>query len=251
MTTPLITVAVPSFQQGQFLEAALKSITSQQLPIELMVLDGGSTDQSVAVIQQFESSLTYWRSHKDQGQSNAINEGIAKGKAPYVCWLNSDDWFLPTGLMQLVDALEKNPDAPMAYGRVWNVQDHTQKRLPIWVEPFNERRMSLRCIISQPGTLIRRHVWEALQGLNESLHMVMDYDLWWRIYKQFGPPIFVDDFVAVNREHAATKTSTKRALHYQEAIRIIRNHHGKVPLKWWLYQPYAVWFKTLLNLCQR
>ena len=94
---------------------------------------------------------------------------------------------------------------------------------------------------------MRRSVWEALQGVNESLDMVMDYDLWWRIYKRFGAPIFVNDFVAVNREHATTKTNTKRALHYQEAIHIIRKHHGHVPLKWWLYQPYAVWFKTFYN----
>lgn len=246
-TKPLITVAVPSYQQGQFLEAALESIISQQLPIELMVLDGGSTDQSVDIIQQWSSHITYWRSHKDKGQSNAINEGIAKGSAPYVCWLNSDDWFLPEGLSRLVSVLEEDPKAPMAYGRVWNVQQANQKRNPIWVEPFNERRLALRCIISQPGTLIRRTVWEELQGLDESLHMAMDYDLWWRIFKHFGEPAFVDAFVAVNREHAATKTNTKRFLHYQEAMRIIDRNYGRIPLKWWLYQPYAVWFKTLWN----
>lgn len=244
---PLITVVVPSYQQGQFLEAAIESIVSQQLPIELMILDGGSTDESVDIIKRWAPHITYWRSHKDKGQSNAINEGIAKGSAPYVCWLNSDDWFLAEGLATLVAVLEQHPDIPMVYGRVWNVEQTKQKRSPIWVEPFSERRLALRCIISQPGTLIRRTVWEGLQGLNESLHMVMDYDLWWRVFKQYGEPKFIDTYVAVNREHDATKTNTKRALHYQEAIRIIGQHHGSVPLKWWLYQPYAVWFKTLLN----
>ena len=247
MSAPLITVAVPSFQQGPFLEQALTSILSQQLPIELMIMDGGSTDNSSDIIRHFAPNLTYWRSHRDKGQSNAINEGISKGTAPYVCWLNSDDWFLPNGLAALLQALEKSPDAPMAYGRVWNVQQSNQRRQPIWVEPFSEKRLALRCIISQPGTLMRRSVWEALQGLNESLDMVMDYDLWWRSYKRFGAPVFINDFVAVNRDHAATKTNTKRFLHYQEAIRIIQELHGRVPLKWWLYQPYAVWFKTLCN----
>ena len=244
---PLITIAMPSYQQGQFLEAALESIVSQQLPIELFVLDGGSTDTSLEILQKWDPYISAWRSHADQGQSNAINEGIAKGTAPYVCWLNSDDWFLPNSLAKLVEALDKNPSAPMVYGRVWNVKQSSQLQKPIWVEPFNERRLALRCIISQPGTLIRRSVWETLGGLNESLQMVMDYDLWWRVYKQFGAPTFLDEFVAVNRDHDATKTNTKRRLHYQEAMRIIKQHYGSVPLKWWLYQPYAVWFKTLCH----
>ncbi len=115
----------------------------------------------------------------------------------------------------------------------------------MWVEPFSERRLALRCIVSQPATLIRRTAWEAVGGVDESLHMAMDYDLWWRLYKAFGPLHFVDDFVAANREHADTKTKTKRRLHYREAIQVVRKHHGHVPLKWWLAQPYAVWFRTM------
>lgn len=247
MSSPLITVVVPSFQQGAYLETALTSILEQQLPIEILVLDGGSRDQSQAIIQRFAPQLAFWRSHPDQGQTQAINEGISKGTAPYVAWLNSDDWLLPNGLSTLVHALESNPTAPMAYGRVWNIDERSQHKSPIWVEDFREKRLALRCILSQPGTLIRRSVWERVRGLNESLHMAMDYDLWWRIYKQFGPPLFVNAFVAVNREHPATKTNTKRALHYQEAIQVVRQYYGKVPLKWWLYQPYAIWFKAFKN----
>ena len=120
------------------------------------------------------------------------------------------------------------------------------KKSSVWVEPFSEQRLALRCIISQPGTLIRRSAWEAVQGLDPDLHMVMDYDLWWRLFKAYGPFVFLDDFVAVNREHACTKTKTKRRLHYKEAIQIVRKHHGRVPLKWWLLQPYAVWFKSIM-----
>jgi hypothetical protein len=115
----------------------------------------------------------------------------------------------------------------------------------VWVEPFDERRLALRCIVSQPATLIRRAAWEAVGGLDEDLHMVMDYDLWWRLYRRCGAPCFVDAVTGVNREHAATKTRRNRARHYREAIAVVRRHYGRVPLKWWLYQPYAVWFKAL------
>lgn len=245
MGVALVTVAVPSFNQGKFLDDALASIFRQELPVEVFVLDGGSTDNSIEVIRTWEHRLAGWRSHADDGQAAAINEGIARGRAPYVCWLNSDDWFLPGALLKLVGELEKNPETPVVYGRSWNVEEKTGKRYPVWVEPFNERRLALRCIVSQPATLIRRSAWDAVGGTDAKLHMAMDYDLWWRLFKSAGPLCFVDDFMAVNREHRDTKTKTQRRQHYREAMLVVRKYYGSVPLKWWLAQPYAVWFKSI------
>lgn len=240
-----MTIAVPSFNQGRFLDDALSSIFEQEIPVEVFVLDGGSTDNSVDVIRKWEPLLSGWRSYKDDGQAAAINEGVAKGRAPYVCWLNSDDWLLPRALSKLISELEKHPEAPATYGRSWNLDQATGKRYPVWVEPFAERRLALRCIVSQPATLIRRSAWEAVGGTDAKLHMAMDYDLWWRLFKMAGPLHFVDEYVAVNREHEDTKTRTKRRLHYQEAMMVVRKHYGSVPLKWWLAQPYSVWFKSI------
>lgn len=243
MAKPLVTVAVPSFNQGQFLDDALSSIFQQEVPVEIFVLDGGSSDNSLEVIRKWEHRLAGWRSHADEGQAAAINEGIVQGRAPYVCWLNSDDLLLPGGLVKLVSELEMRLEVPAVYGRAWNEVQKTSKRYPVWVEPFSERRLALRCIISQPATLIRRSAWEAIGGVDATLHMAMDYDLWWRLYRNFGELGFVDHFVAINREHADTKTRNNRRLHYREAMKVIRRHYGSVPLKWWLAQPYAVWFK--------
>src|ERR1700726_4425960 len=224
----LVTVAVPSYNQGRYLDAALASIFEQGIPVEVYVADAGSTDQSVAVIREWEHRLAGWRSCQDRGQAAAINEGIAAGKAPYVGWLNSDDWLLPGGLGRLLGALQASSTVPAVYGRAWNVTEATRSRRPVWVEPFDEQRLALRCIISQPASLIRRTAWEAVGGVDEDLHMVMDYDLWWRLLKMFGPLEFVDEFVAVNREHPHTKTRSRRRLHYAEAIEVVRRHHGRV-----------------------
>jgi glycosyltransferase involved in cell wall biosynthesis len=241
----LVTVAVPSFNQGPYLDQALTSLFEQDLPVEVFLMDGGSTDNSIDIIRKWESRLAGWRSERDGGQAAAINEGIARGSAPYVCWLNSDDWLLPGGLAQLVRAFDACPAAPAVYGRCWNFIEKNETRTPVWVEPFNEDRLALRCIISQPATLIRRSAWEAVGGVDGDLHMAMDYDLWWRLFKTFGPLHFTDEFIAVNREHPETKTKTQRRRHYREAMQVVRKHYGSVPLKWWLAQPYAVWFRTI------
>lgn len=244
---PLVTVAVPSFNQGRYIADAFDSILDQHVPVEIFVADGGSGDNSVSIIEEYSSRLAGWRSHRDAGQSAAINECIARGTAQYVCWLNSDDMLEPGGLLKLLKVLSANPELPAVYGKAWNLDDRSGKRWPAWVEAFNERRLALRCIVSQPATLMRRCCWEAVGGIDERLHMSMDYDLWWRLYKSFGPLGYVDEFVAVNREHDDTKTRNNRRLHYREAMTIVARHHGSIPLKWWLAQPYAVWFRSLMR----
>lgn len=242
-----VTVAVPSLNQGQYLERALASLAAQPPDVEVFLMDGGSTDDTAAVIKRWSQSLAGVRSGPDGGQAQAVNEGISLGSAPYVCWLNSDDWLLPHGLETLLNSLEQNPSAPAAYGRAFNHFEGSSSCKSVSVEPFDQSRLALRCIISQPATLIRRSVWETLGGLDESLHMAMDYDLWWRVYKHYGPLLFVDAPIAVNSVHPATKTNRFRRRHYREAIRVVKKHHGKVPLKWILYQPYAVWWKGMYS----
>lgn len=207
--------------------------------------DGGSTDGSVDVIQRWEHRLAGRRSHADRGQAAAINECIAKGEAPFVCWINSDDWQLPGELSALSQALEDREDAPAVYGRSWDFLERSGKRKPVWVESFDAMRLSIRCIVSQPATLIRRSAWERVGGLDETLQMAMDYDLWWRLSRPLGPLHCVDAFMAVNRVHAGTKTTTQRRLHYREAMAVVRRHHRRLPIKWWLAQPYAVWMTTM------
>jgi GT2 family glycosyltransferase len=245
--SPQVTVAVPSFNQGRFLEQALTSIFAQGVAVEVFVADAGSTDESLAIIEKWAPRLAGWRSHPDAGQAAAINECIARGSAPYVAWLNSDDWLLPEGFAKLIAALENAPAAPAAYARAWNAIEGSGRMKPVWVEAFSEKRLAWRCIVSQPAVLMRRSAWESVGGLDASLHMALDYDLWWRLFRAFGPLLFVDAFAAVNREHALTKTRTNRRLHYKEAMAVVRRYHGSVPVKWWLAQPYSIWLRALMR----
>jgi glycosyltransferase involved in cell wall biosynthesis len=241
---PLVTIAVPSYNQGRYLSEALGSAFDSGVSVEVYVADNGSTDASPAVIRQWECRLAGWRSHPDSGQAAAINECIAKGKAPFVAWLNSDDLYLPGGLRVLLGALVAHPEWPAAYGRTWNVDAGGKRMSPVWVQPFSERWLARRCIVAQPGTLIRREAWEAIGGLDESLLMAMDYDLWWRLFRRFGPLGYVGEAVALNRNHAQNKTNAQRQRHYREAVAVVRRHYGTVPVKWWLAWPLAVWARS-------
>ena len=247
MNLPLITIAVPSLNQGKFLNDALESIFTQDLPVEVYVMDGGSTDCSLEIIHKWGRKLTGWSSGQDNGQAAAVNKGLSQGSAPYVCWLNSDDLFLPGGLKLMLTELERLPLVPGVYGRAWNKHHPSGKLTPVCVEPFSISRLSRRCIISQPATLIRRSAWDMVEGLDESLNMAMDYDLWWRIYKKVGPLSFLDEHIAINTIHRSTKTKTNRRMHYKEAMSVVQTHFGSIPLKWWLYIPYSVWYKSLIN----
>lgn len=104
---PLITVVIPSFNQGRFLERTLLSVLAQDIEKEIIVIDGGSTDNSVDIIERYQGDITYWHSQSDNGQADAINQGVKKGTAPYVCWLNSDDVLLNDGLIKMYQVLEK------------------------------------------------------------------------------------------------------------------------------------------------
>ncbi len=244
---PLLTLAVPSLNQGRFLEAALQSIFEQNLPVEVFVHDGGSTDESVSILERWSDRLAGWKSGPDGGQSAAINSGIARGSAPFVAWLNADDFYYSDGLSQLLRALQAAPDAPMAYGRCWIVdaQGARLRRYP--TVRFSARLLANFCFVCQPGTLMRRSAWEAVGGVDESLHMCMDYDLWWRLFRQGGAPVLADGVVAASRQHAQTKTSTRRRDHYREAREVVRRHWGRVPVKWYAAWPYKVWWLERRN----
>lgn len=227
-----ITVVIPSFNQASFLKQAIDSVLGQNEEIELVVMDGGSTDSSPEIIKAYETELHYWQSRPDGGQASAINEGMAKGTATYVCWLNSDDFFYTNALSKLKRHLEAHPDAPMVYGKTWNVNSRGNKANPYPTKAFSPRLFANYCLISQPATLIRRGAWEAVGGLDISLKLAFDYDLWWRLYLTQGKPTFLKEYVAANRMHGATKTHNNLDQHYDESIAVVRRHHGSVPVKW-------------------
>ncbi len=114
--SPLVSIITPSYNQGRFLLETIQSVLSQDYPnLEYIIVDGGSTDGSLEIIQHYASQLTWWVSEPDQGQTDAINKGFAHAKGEILAWINSDDTYLPGAVSEAVTFLIAHPEAALVY----------------------------------------------------------------------------------------------------------------------------------------
>jgi glycosyltransferase involved in cell wall biosynthesis len=227
---PVISVVVPSRNQGRFLRAALESIFRQDYPrLEVVVMDGGSTDESRTIIESFAARLKYWRSRPDEGQSAAINEGMLHCTGDLVAWLNSDDFYWRDCLWTIARAYAAYPGYGLYIG---NGLRYAQER--DCYTAFNRRHMALDRqaleegldYILQPSTFVSRAAWEQVGGLNPTLQYCMDWDILIRISRKY-PAVLINEFLAASREYADTKTSTGRMKRATEILEMIRRHTSR------------------------
>jgi GT2 family glycosyltransferase len=233
-----LAIAVPSLNQGRFLAAALDSLRTSRRVVHVAVMDAGSSDESRAVIEARADTLAFWRSAPDAGQAAAINEGVARLCADHpeieaVGWLNADDVFLPEGIDRLADALEAHPDWSAVSARGALVAEDGHVAGEIETAAFDPARFAVACTICQPATLVRRPAWEQARGLDATLDMCFDYDLWWRLAR-LGPIGYLPEHVAGSRDHGETKTRRLRARYFAEATAIVRRETGRVPWHWYI-----------------
>jgi glycosyltransferase involved in cell wall biosynthesis len=180
---PLLSIVTPSYNQGPFLEAAIRSVLDQDYPrLEYLVIDGGSTDGSVDIIHNYADRLAWWVSERDRGQASAVNRGLARATGDIIGWLNSDDVYLPGCFDAVVDAFRRNPSVDVVYGdfdyidRDGNLLLH-KKEIPIDLSIM----LFGRSHVCQPTVFLRRSVIECVGPLDERLHYSLDWDWFWRI----------------------------------------------------------------------
>jgi GT2 family glycosyltransferase len=218
---PLISVVMPSFQQAAYLEQALCSVLEQDCPgVELLVVDGGSTDGSVEIIRRYAGRLAWWVSEKDRGQADGINKGLARARGKYVAWLNSDDLYLPGALLNATQALDANPQCGLVFGDVLAINAAGETtNLMRYGDWGLEDLMRFR-IIGQPGVVMRRETLLRAGLLDESYHFLLDHHLWLRLAQQ-APMRHLARTLAAARFHAGAKNVAQAAAFGQEAYRIV------------------------------
>lgn len=210
MNYPKISIVTPSFNQGQYLEQTILSILDQKYPnLEYIIIDGGSTDNSVEIIKKYEKHLSYWISEKDKGQSDAINKGLKKISGDLFNWLNSDDYLEEASLFKLAQAFTDNPTSKLfVFGLSYF--DGNKKTLRKW-KIFPSDGILFYCdpTIAQPSMFYSGDAVKKMGELNGMLHYAMDYEWLIKFLFVFGDKsIFQSDFpFSVFRLHADAKTS--------------------------------------------
>ena len=226
---PLISIVTPSFKQAKFLRRTIESVLSQDYPqIEYIIMDGGSTDGSQEIIQEYEDRLAYWESIPDKGQTDAINKGFAKATGKYLAWLNSDDIYQPGAFSEAVAYLEDHPEVGMVYGDSTFIDAQGQI-----IGKFPAAQTDLRKLrrgyvhVPQQASFFRRALWEKVGPLDPSFYFAMDYDLWVRLAEE-APLVYLPERNwASFRLHGDAKTIAADSRCWPEMLRVHYRDGGR------------------------
>jgi glycosyltransferase involved in cell wall biosynthesis len=229
-----VSIVTPSYQQGQFIERTLQSVASQAAPdfeIEHVVFDGGSSDNTVEILKRFSPTVR-WESKIDNGQTDAVNQGICATNGEIIGWLNSDDIYYPGTIARVVTYFKNNPEVDVVYGMADHIdlEDHAFESYPS--EPWDYDRLQETCFICQPALFFRRRVVEQHGLLDESLNYCMDYEYWLRLGKdgvRFG---YLEEKLAGSRLYADNKTLGSRVKVHKEINDMFKKLLGTVPDRW-------------------
>lgn len=229
-----ISVVTPSFNQGQFIERTVQSVLSQNCgphELEYVVMDGGSSDQTVSILASYATKL-FFISEPDRGQTHAINKGINATSGEIIGWLNSDDIYYPDALKKVCDFFTAHPQVEMVYAdaKLIDVNDNFLAHYP--TEKWHVERLKSRCFISQPATFIRREAVLKYGHLNEQLHFCMDYEYWLRLGLNGARIVYLPESLAGARIYADTKSSRLAVEASLEAMSMLQEKLGDIPPEW-------------------
>ncbi len=222
MTLPRISIVTPSFNQARFLEATICSVLGQDYPnLEYIIVDGGSTDGSVEIIQKYAHRLDWWVSEKDKGQTDAINKGFARATGDILAWLNSDDTYQPGAFRQVVEAMRAHPEAGLVYGDANYIDENGQVIGRFPAAQTDLRRLRQGYVhIPQQAAFFRADLWRQVGPLDDTFYFAMDYDLWVRLARR-APIVYVPGRVWANfRIHGQAKTSAADDRCWPEMMRV-------------------------------
>jgi glycosyltransferase involved in cell wall biosynthesis len=227
---PRLTVVTPSYNHGRFIEEAIRSVLLQGYPdLEYIIMDGGSTDDTVEIIHKYEPWVTYWGSQPDKGQADAINKGFARSSGEIIAWLNSDDVYEPESWRKIVRSLLKHPGYQIVHGEAWYIDEfgHRLRRCECIRATFTFRYLLNCSPIVQPTSFWYRALWKKVGPLRVDLNWGFDWE-WYIRAARHTKIFFIQEHIANYRLHSQSKTQSRarQEERHAELVRISRHHGG-------------------------
>ena len=214
---PRITIVTPSFNQGPYLERTIVSIHNQGYPnLEHIVIDGGSTDNSVDILERYSPVLAHWQSSPDRGQCDAINIGASHATGKAMTWINSDDLLLPGTLDRVGRIMQDDPGIDLVYGNQVEVDqgDRVTKRVYTIDFDMSDFLYEVNIIVNQQSAFWSVDLFREIGGLNECPY-AMDYDMFYRMFKHRIRYHRVEDFLSAFRIYPSSLTGSGQVRSYR------------------------------------
>jgi ubiquinone/menaquinone biosynthesis C-methylase UbiE len=225
---PRISVVTPSFNQGQFLEECIDSVLSQDYPnLEYIIMDGGSSDNSVEIIKKYAKHLAYWQSKPDGGQYHALDDAFRRTTGDIMAWLNSDDKYHPGSLIAVGRVFSTHDDVEWITGRPtsWDAGGRllrVQTILPVWTRETLRREQRNAIFPQQESTFWRQSLWKkAGSRLQTDLRLAADFELWVRFF-HYADLVTVDALLGGYREHGDQRARTQKEEYIEETEDVLR-----------------------------
>lgn len=223
---PKISIVTPTFNQGEYIEQTIQSVLNEGYPnLEYIIIDGGSTDNTVEIIKKYEKYFKFWISEKDKGQSNAINKGLRYCTGEIFNWLNSDDYLEPGALKVIAKSFSAGADLVAGKVRLFEGKGKNEKV----IEYVQHSKLSAKGIMYwlkgvqfvQPGVWMRRSLFYKCGGIDENLHYCFDWDLYIRYLSLFPDVTYTDNLLIHFRYHNQSKTVSMQERFQQEELKIV------------------------------
>jgi glycosyltransferase involved in cell wall biosynthesis len=227
---PKISIVIPSYNQGDFLEKTILSILNQNYPnFEIIIIDGGSNDNSVEIIRRYEKYVAYWTSEPDSGQSNALNKGLCLCTGDYIGWQNSDDVYTYGTFYELAECTFRNPHKLIFYSHKLIIDENDNvKKVRIYAAPSKLYACYRGMILANQAAFFNKKVVECIGLLDETLRFAMDREYFLRALLLLGKKSFLlaERTWGAMRHHPATKTSVTGRSVWKREQEIIKKKYG-------------------------